>query len=1029
MGARELVAALAGFVGGMLAKGRLGPPVGEGPKPGQASDSARSAATRASAAAKIKKLRESEVRHRELFEANPNPMWIFDLETLAFLDVNEAAIRHYGYSRETFMRMTLKDIRPAEDFPRLSESVASTTGGLNEVISSRHFTRDGRLIDVEIRSHFFEFKGRRAALVAVHDVTERNRVQNALRSSEAEFRALVESMPQIVWVTRPDGWHVDFNQHWLEYTGLTLEESIGHGWNPAFHPGDRGLAAERWLHATGTGEPYEIEYRLRRWDGVYHWMLGRALPMRDAEGNIVKWFGTCTDIDDLKRTQERLDEAQRVGRIGDWEYNVATEETFWSPVVYGILGRDRRLGPPQSFRERASFYDPESVELLKERIALVTASGKAQTFDLRTRKRDRKETYVQIVVVPKKDDNGRVVGLFGTVQDISERKHAELGLQARAQQQLLVAALGRSALSAASLDEVYEEAAATVAKGLKVEFSNVLLLEGPQKAPLLKAGIGWGPEWMGRQMSGPAEQSQTYRVLASHEPVIMDDISADQRFAPSELLTTHGVISGAEVLIGGIDRPVGVLGAYSCTARKFSTDDVGFLQGVANTLGAATERQRANEQLSYMALHDSLTDLPNRVLLTDRLDVALSHAERHDQQVALLFLDLDRFKHVNDVFGHGLGDEILREVAKRLASCVRAEDTVSRQGGDEFIMALSGIEDAEDAAHIADKVLNAITAPFLVKGTEIILGISIGIACYPLDGDNAETLLRNADAAMYVAKELGRSRYQFYSPEMNLQGLDHLTLKSDLHYAIERNELFIEYQPQLDLDTGQVVGLEALVRWRHPIRGVLSPGQFIPIAEECGLITPVGNWVMESACSQHARWVSEGLVMGTMAVNISAHQFRQSDFCERVNDVLLRTGLLPELLELEVTESVVMQGIDQVLSKLNILRSLGVTLAIDDFGTGYSSLSYLKQFPLHRLKIDQSFTRGLPGDQESAAIAKAIIQMGHSLGLDVLAEGIETKEQEQPLQALGCNAGQGFLYARPLSGEECGAYLRDAVRN
>ncbi|WP_341939621.1 sensor domain-containing protein [Marinimicrobium sp. C2-29] len=854
---------------------------------------------------------------------------------------------------------------------------------------------------------------------------EIHQIQDALRTSEAEFRTLVETMPQIVWVTRPDGWHVDFNQHWLDYTGLTLEESLGFGWNPPFHPEDRDRAAERWLQATNSGEPYEIEYRLRRWDGVYHWMLGRALPMRDAEGNIVKWFGTCTDIDDLKRTQERLDEAQQVGKIGDWEYNIITEESTWSETLYGILGRDRRLGPPQSFHEIAILYDSASADLLTKMVSLETAPCASQKFDLRTREGDTgKASYVQIVGVPRKNSNDEIVGFFGTVQDISERKHAELALHARAQQQLLVAALGRFALSAASLDEVYTEAASTITQGLNVEFSNVLLLDGPQKPLVLKAGIGWKAGWIGRQVADPREQTQTYPVLTSHEPVIIHNFSEASRFASSELHRSHGVISGVDVLVGGIEQPVGVLGAYADTPRKFSSDDVCFLQGVANILGAAAERQRANEQLSHMALHDPLTDLPNRLLLTDRLNVALSHAQRNDQQVALLFLDLDRFKHVNDVFGHALGDQLLQEVAKRLSSCVRSGDTVSRQGGDEFIVALTGIKKEQDAALIADKLLTVMATPFILEKTELILGISIGIACFPRDGEEAGTLLRNADAAMYIAKELGRSRYQFYAPEMNMRALDRLTLESDLHRAVERNELFLMYQPQLSLSTGDVLGLEALVRWQHPSLGLISPGQFIPIAEDCGLIVPVGNWVLETACKQHARWVSMGLTKGSIAVNISAHQFSQADFCDRISDVLLRTELQPDLLELEVTEGVVMQGIDQVTQKLKSLRELGVTLAIDDFGTGYSSLNYLNQFPLHRLKIDQSFTRALAGDQKSGAIAEAIIKMGHSLGLDVLAEGVETKEQESHLQRLGCDAGQGFLYAKPLSAEDCEEYLR-----
>ncbi|MGS2745044.1 sensor domain-containing protein [Halomonas sp. LS-001] len=856
------------------------------------------------------------------------------------------------------------------------------------------------------------------------DDTELNRIQAALRTSEAEFRTLVETMPQIVWVTRPDGWHIDFNQSWLDYTGLTLEESLGFGWNPPFHPEDRDFAAERWLKATSSGEPYEIEYRLRRWDGVYHWMLGRAVPVRDAEGNIVKWFGTCTDIDDLKRTQERLDKAQRIGKIGDWEYNSVTEKTTWSPVVYQLLGRDSRLGPPQTFHESTMLFDAESVVVFKKMMGAGATSGLMQKFDLRTKVDSDKETYVQVVAVPRKNDRGEVTGFFGTIQDISDRKHAELALQTRAYQQLLVAALGRLALSAASLDEVYEEAVSTIAQGLGVTFSNILLLEETHESLILKAGIGWKPGWVGQQMIDPQKQTHAYRAFDSHDPLIIDDYREESRFIRSELLTSHGIVSGVDVLVGGLKKPVGVLGAYSATIRHFSSDDASFLEGVANILSAAAEHHRINEQLSHMALHDPLTDLPNRSLLTDRLTVALSYAHRHNQQVALLFLDLDLFKHVNDVFGHAMGDQLLQEVAKRLTNCVRTEDTVSRQGGDEFIVALTGIKNEQDAALIAEKLLAVITSPFILEETEIILGISIGIACFPHDGENAETLMRNADAAMYVAKQLGRNRYQFYAPEMNMQALERLTLESDLHRAIERNELFLMYQPQRDLGTGHVLGMEALVRWRHPSRGLIPPSQFIPIAENCGLIAPIGNWVLEAACHQHAYWVSQGLTNGSIAVNISAHQFRQVNFCHHISEVLSRTGLQPGLLELEVTEGVVMQGIDQVLHKLNTLRELGVTLAIDDFGTGYSSLNYLMHLPLHRLKIDQSFTQGLLNDPQSGAITNAIIQMGHSLGLVVLAEGIETKEQEAHLQALGCDAGQGFLYAKPLLAEDCEEYLR-----
>ncbi len=438
-----------------------------------------------------------------------------------------------------------------------------------------------------------------------------------------------------------------------------------------------------------------------------------------------------------------------------------------------------------------------------------------------------------------------------------------------------------------------------------------------------------------------------------------------------------------------------------------------------------TERKAAEAKLVYLAQYDVLTNLPNRMLLSDRLGIALAQTERSGKQLALMYLDIDRFKKINDSLGHEFGDQLLREVALRLKGAVRAADTVSRQGGDEFIVVLSEIDNEQDAARVAEKLIAAIAEPYTIDGTDLVLTASIGIACFPDNGRNAEVLLRNADAALYVAKGKGRNRYQFYSAEMNARSHERLVLESELRRAIERNQLFVVYQPQVELGgDNRIVGVEALVRWRHPTQGVIPPDQFIAIVEESGLIAAIGIWVLETACCQHAAWVAEGLRAGSIAVNVSAYQFSQGNFVDSVATALNRSLLQPGLLELEVTESVVMRGIDEVQQKLDALSDLGVKLAIDDFGTGYSSLSYLKQFPLHRLKIDKSFIRGLPDDRQSAGIAKAIISMGHSLGLNVLAEGIETDAQADYLRLQKCDFGQGYLYARPMPADEYSAYLR-----
>jgi len=725
----------------------------------------------------VRQIQDSEQRHRELFEVNPHPMWVYDLETLIFLEVNEAAIYQYGYSREEFMGMTIKDIRPSEDVARLLDNVTKVKEGLNDTGSVwRHRTKGGRLLDVEIMSHFLLFKGRRAELVLAHDVTEQKRAKRLLKD--------------------------------------------------------------------------------------------------------------------------------------------------------------------------------------------------------------------------------------------------------HARQQLLVARLGQLALSIDSVDEVVESASEASAEGLSISFSRVVLFDPQRSAFVMAAGHGWGAGWVGRDLVDRAEVARALAVFRTSEPLATEDVTNDYRFAESDLIKSHHIISGADILIGRTDKPLGILGAYSDSPRSFSEQDVRFLQGIANTLAAIIERHQSHEQLTYMAVHDAVTDLPNRLLMTDRLDVALHHAERSGFKVALLLVDLDRFKNVNDVFGHTIGDRLLHEVGQRLSHCVRADDTVSRQSGDEFIVVLTELEEEQDAARIAEKIIRVVTRLFIVDGQEIILGVSVGIVCFPDNGEDPETLLMNADAAMHVAQGLGRNRYQFYSPEMNERALELIGLEGDLQFAIEREELFLVYQPQLSLHSGKVIGFEALVRWRHPVRGLISPAQFIPVAEESGLIVDIGNWVLQTACCQHVEWMDQGLASGTIAVNVSAHQFRQPDFIDTVEEALTRCGLPPECLELELTESVVMEGIQDVLRKMKELDQLGIKLAIDDFGTGYSSLSYLKQFPLFRLKVDQSFTRVLPEDQQGGAIVKAIIQMGHTLDLEVIAEGIETSEQEQFLKALSCDSGQGYLFAKPLAVGECYEFLR-----
>jgi diguanylate cyclase (GGDEF)-like protein/PAS domain S-box-containing protein len=423
-------------------------------------------------------------------------------------------------------------------------------------------------------------------------------------------------------------------------------------------------------------------------------------------------------------------------------------------------------------------------------------------------------------------------------------------------------------------------------------------------------------------------------------------------------------------------------------------------------------------KMAHLAQHDSLTDLPNRVLLNDRLREAIVLSRRHKRELSVLFLDLDRFKHINDSLGHVVGDRLLQSVAQRLLSCVRTSDTVGRQGGDEFVVLLWEVRRAEDAAIAAAKILEALRKPHLIDEHELHITASIGIVTYPEDGTDVETLMKKADLAMYHAKQTRHDSYQFFKPEMNARAIERQSLEDTLHYAIERQELLLHYQPKFNLATGGIIGAEALIRWRHPQRGLVPPGQFISIAEECGLIVPIGRWVLREACRQARAWQILGLPPLCVAINVSAMELRAPGFVAGVRATLRETGLEPRYLELELTETVLIEDSRSIADVLKELKDIGVLLALDDFGTGYSNLSQLKRFPIDALKIDQSFVRDLAVDEDDAGIVTAVIGMGKSLHMRVVAEGVETREQLEILLEHGCPQGQGHYFCRPVPAEQ-----------
>lgn len=513
------------------------------------------------------------------------------------------------------------------------------------------------------------------------------------------------------------------------------------------------------------------------------------------------------------------------------------------------------------------------------------------------------------------------------------------------------------------------------------------------------------------------------RVWSSSQPIWIRDIAASDDFLRRTQAQEAGLRTALGIPVMAGDEVIVVLEFFMRDLGEKDTRMMQLLSAVSAQLSSIIQRKRAEERLHYLAHYDDLTGLPNRVLVTDRIKQAMFEANRHARLVGVAFLDLDRFKTINDSLGHGVGDLLLKGVAERLSRCVREGDTVARLAGDEFTLVLADMAHVDHAAQVARKVLDSLSRPFHIAGHELFTSASLGMTLCPFDDDTVDGLLRNADIAMYRAKDQGGNGYQFYSADMTAKAHERLSLENDMRRALEREEFFLDYQPIVALRDKTVVSLEALVRWRHPQRGLISPAEFIPLAEETGLILQLGEWVLRSAIGECVRLTRAGFSGMRVAVNLSVHQLQQQELIRLIQGMLTATGAHASQLQLEITESVLMSNVETTASTLNALSDMGVELSLDDFGTGYSSLSYLKRFPIDVLKIDRSFVRDIPNDPDDSAIASAIISMAHNLGIQVVAEGVETEEQLEFLRDHDCDTVQGYYLSRPKPAEEIARYL------
>ena len=812
----------------------------------------------------------------------------------------------------------------------------------------------------------------------------------AEQKREAFQIAALEATANAVIITDHIGAVVWVNSAFERLTGYAASEIVGRSTrvlNSGQNPNETYEDMWKTIQKGGT---WRGEIINRRKNGSLYFEEMTVTPVKNEKQEITHYIAIKLDISERRRVQatllsltERLSLATGVAKLGVWEFDLANRSFTWDDRMFEIYELPVVSSLP--YEKWSALVHPDDLPALEATIDEVIDQKTERSVEFRIKLANGVLRNIAAVGKVVLDRHGNVCRLFGIAQDISERKEAEAALFAEKER------------AQVTLNSIGDAVICTDISG-KVTFLN--------RAAENMTGWTWS-EAAGRSMDevlhildGPLHDGTTNTTQTT---------TTEPPFVP---LPHAGILmrrDGSELPIEDSVAPI--------------HDRLGAVTGAVIVLHDVSEAQAMAKQLAHSAEHDFLTDLPNRQLLNGRIQQAISLASRHSKKVAVMFMDLDGFKHINDSLGHATGDKLLQSVASRLLSCIRGSDTVSRQGGDEFVVLLSEVEHSDDPAISAKRILQSVARAHNIDSHDLHVTASIGVSIYPDDGSDALTLIRNADTAMYQAKENGRHGYQFFKPAMNIRAVERQSIEEELQRAVKKREFTLHYQPTINLRTGKISGAEALVRWMHPTRGQIAPLQFIPVAEDCGLIVPIGNWVLREACVQAREWVDAGLPLGTIAVNVSLMEFRNQDFLEGVFQALSDSRLDPNLLELELTESVLMKHAKSTASILKTLRERGVKIAIDDFGTGYSSLSYLRKFPIDALKIDQSFIRQISNDPCDINIVTAILAMGRSMQLQVIAEGVEKHEELAFLQAHQCDEAQGFYFSRPIPAPQFAALL------
>ncbi|MBW2674103.1 MAG: PAS domain S-box protein [Deltaproteobacteria bacterium] len=894
-----------------------------------------------------------------------------------------------GYSDTELAGLDSLDyLHPDDREMTRGNAIKNLRGDRSDPYEYRFIRKNGEVMWVLEMVASIIYKGERASLGSFMDITERKRAEETLRFSDERSRTILEAIEDGYFEIDLTGTFTFVNDVICRHMRCPREELIGVN-NRQFQDETNAKKTYRFFaEIYTTGKPVKaFEMEVLRKDGTRQISEVSISLVRDEEGNPIGFRGTSRDINDRKQMEETLRQSEEKYRTiiesiqeGYFELDLDGNYTFVNEVNCRFLGYTKEELVGMNTRRHT---DEETLKKLYQPYRELYLTGTPiKALEVESIRKDGAKVIHETSVSLIRDSKDKPIGFRGVSRDITERKLMEETIRQSEERY-------RSIIE--EMEEWYFE---TDLVG-NILFFNDIFVNGLGYSRKKLAGVNFR-NFVREEDIGTVYQT-FHQVHETGEPT---------RNFPYEFVRPDGSTTFIE---------------FSIFPKRDSEGTILGFRGVGHDI---TERKRTEERIEYLATHDTLTDLPNRLMFSQLLNHAIQGARRYERQLAVLFIDLDRFKIINDTLGHEAGDQLLQEVAMRLRQALRAVDVFARLGGDEFVILIEEVGDSSQVATVAHNILSTVIQPLTIMDQECRVTASVGISIYPKDAEDEQSLMKTADIAMYFAKEEGKNNYQFYSKEIKSQSIERLLIETNLRMALERKEFSLHYQAKLDFKTDAITGVEALLRWQNPTLGSVPPLQLIPVAEETGLIVPIGRWVLKTACAQNVAWQRQGLPPVCMAVNLSLRQLTDEGLLEDIKAALADSGMAANLLELEITESMVMNNPPLMIKVLSKIKKLGVRLAIDDFGTGYSSLAQIKNFPIDTLKVDRSFIRNLPNNSEDKAITEAILHMGKALSLTVVAEGVETQDQMDFLKEHACDEMQGFYFSKPIVPEQFADLLR-----